>query len=401
MIPYYSPNLGLWKFLRSLGTGNSAQIVTEHFREITGKKFILLTSSCRSALYLAYQAAEEKGGVLTSPLTCTAAIDPIIHSGNTPVYMDISPESLNMDPAAIPALPDTVKYIQIVHFGGLPVQMEKFLQLADQKKLMIIEDCAQSYTAVYKGKNTGSFGFVSCFSLIKNAYGIGGGILATDDEELFRKVEKMQDELTSFNKKLILFRIIRNIIESKRRFRLGEFIYTRFMAFRDRSMGSGEIEDQAAFMKNVRKPHPLFFKIFAVQLRSIKKLHGKRLTAARQIISGCKEMGIKFTNTELVNDDSKPSYTKLYFHIPEITAPDNLTTLTEKGIEVKHLEHKYGSVYQTPFNKMKAYQGIGLEKCEQYFKVHDHLVSVPVYEQMKASQIKMITAQLKRERIDG
>jgi len=102
-IPYASPNLEFSVFLKALFMPRHAaeQAIKAYFRALTGKKHILITNSCRSALYLVYKALGTSAEVITTPLTCRAAIDPIVESGNKPVFADIDPGNLNMDPGDI------------------------------------------------------------------------------------------------------------------------------------------------------------------------------------------------------------------------------------------------------------------------------------------------------------
>jgi hypothetical protein len=88
IIPYASPNLRCGDVVRALALSETGadKRIKQYFRQLTGKRHVLITNSCRTALFLAYGALEAKGEVITSPLTCQVAIDPIIESGNTPVF---------------------------------------------------------------------------------------------------------------------------------------------------------------------------------------------------------------------------------------------------------------------------------------------------------------------------
>ena len=96
MTPYYSPNFGIKSLIKSAFVRNSEAVLIDFFRDYTRKKYILLTSSCRSALFLSYKGLELSGDVVTSPLTCKVAIDPIVSSGNNPKYIDIEIDSFSM-----------------------------------------------------------------------------------------------------------------------------------------------------------------------------------------------------------------------------------------------------------------------------------------------------------------
>ncbi|MGM0760794.1 MAG: DegT/DnrJ/EryC1/StrS family aminotransferase, partial [Thermodesulfobacteriota bacterium] len=89
--PYSNPNLRFVDVFCALliSQHTAEQRIKDYFAWLTGKKHILLTNSCRSALYLAYKALGTHGQVITSPLTCKVAIDPITETDNTPVFADI------------------------------------------------------------------------------------------------------------------------------------------------------------------------------------------------------------------------------------------------------------------------------------------------------------------------
>ena len=89
MIPYYSPHFSVADLLKTIFCKNAEDKLCNYFKKLTGKKYVLITSSCRSALYLAYQSIEKKGIVHTSPLTCKVSLLPIIASGNQIYFNDI------------------------------------------------------------------------------------------------------------------------------------------------------------------------------------------------------------------------------------------------------------------------------------------------------------------------
>lgn len=222
--PYSSPNFGFADFFRSLvlPAQVAEQRLKSYFSSLTGKKYILLTNSCRTALYLAYKATGISGEVITSPLTCKVAIDPIVEAGCKPVFADIDAGDLNINPSDIEHRinPET-NAIQAIHLGGVACKMDKIRRIAEKHHLLLIEDCAQALGAEYNGRFTGSFGDIACFSLIKNGYGIGGGILATDDVQIYEKAKELDVPLSAIPKKLLLWRVIRNLVASKRNTRLG------------------------------------------------------------------------------------------------------------------------------------------------------------------------------------
>lgn len=226
--PYYNPNLHLSVFFKALFTSKAKaeNRIKDYFKSLTGKKYILITNSCRTALYLSYMALDRQGEVITSPLTCKVAIDPVEESGNRPFYGDIREGDLNINPNDIGhRINEKTVAIQAIHLGGVSCNMDSINDIARKNKLWVIEDCAQSFGAKFKGKYTGSFGNIACFSLSKNAYGLGGGILATNNQEIYKKSLEIQEKFSNASKLLINYRVIRNFVETYRRTLLGKLFY--------------------------------------------------------------------------------------------------------------------------------------------------------------------------------
>ena len=126
--------------------------------------------------------------VITTPFTFIASVNSILYVGAKPVFVDIDPDTFNLDVSQIEAAvtPHT-KAVLPVHLYGRPADMEPILALAARHGLKIIEDAAQAIGAHYKGRPVGSFG-TACFSLYatKNVMSAEGGMITTDDDEIAR-----------------------------------------------------------------------------------------------------------------------------------------------------------------------------------------------------------------------
>jgi dTDP-4-amino-4,6-dideoxygalactose transaminase len=144
-------------------------------------------ASGTDALHLAVEALGigEGDEVITTPFTFFATAEAIFYTGATPVFVDIEPDTMNIDPAKIEEkITGKTKAILPVHIFGHPADMDAICTIAKKHDLMIIEDCAQSFGAEIRGKKTGSFGDAGCFSFYpsKNlgAFGDGGMVLLQD-----------------------------------------------------------------------------------------------------------------------------------------------------------------------------------------------------------------------------
>jgi dTDP-4-amino-4,6-dideoxygalactose transaminase len=152
-----------------------------------------------SALHLALLAAGIGPGdeVITVPFTFVATVAAICYTGATPVFVDIDPRSYTMDAERISeAITPRTKAILPVHLYGQPADMDRILEIARCRGLVVIEDAAQAHGAEYRGRRAGSIGDMGCFSFYpgKNlgAYG-EGGMVTTDNAEYARKVRMLRD----------------------------------------------------------------------------------------------------------------------------------------------------------------------------------------------------------------
>ena len=146
-----------------------------------GAEHAVSCASGTDALHLAILAAGIKAGdeVITSPFTFIATAEAICYAGATPVFVDIDPHTFNIDPALIEAaITPRTKAVIPVHLFGQPANMEAISLLCDKHRLVLIEDCAQSFGAAAGNSMTGTIGALGCFSFFpsKNlgCYGDGG-----------------------------------------------------------------------------------------------------------------------------------------------------------------------------------------------------------------------------------
>jgi len=144
-------------------------------------------ASGTDALHLAVKALGigEGDEVITTPFTFFATAESVMYTGARPVFADIDPETMNIDPVQIEAkITKKTKAIIPVHIFGHPADMDAIMAIARKHRLHVIEDCAQSFGADIRGKKTGSFGEAGCFSFYpsKNlgAFGDGGMVTLHD-----------------------------------------------------------------------------------------------------------------------------------------------------------------------------------------------------------------------------
>jgi len=144
------------------------------------------------ALEIALRAAGVKAGdeVITTPYTFIATASAIVQVNAVPVFADVDPDTLNMDPAAAEAaVTERTRALCVVHIAGCPADMDAFTDLARRKGLLLIEDAAQAHLAEWSGRPVGAIGNAGSFSFqaSKNLNSGDGGIVLTDDEETFER----------------------------------------------------------------------------------------------------------------------------------------------------------------------------------------------------------------------
>lgn len=231
--------------------GPQGKALEEAIAAYHGVKYAVAVASGTDALHLALRAAGITSGdeVITTPFTFIATAEAASYIGAVPVFVDIDPLTYNIDIAKIEAaITKKTKAIIPVHLYGAPVEMDGLMQLARKHGLKVIEDCAQSFGAEYRGKKTGVFGDIGCFSFFpsKNLGGYGdGGMVVTNDAKLAEhmlslrnhgsRVRYYHDEI-GFNSRLdeiqaAILRIkFRHIDEYNAKRRNNAFLYNKFLA---------------------------------------------------------------------------------------------------------------------------------------------------------------------------
>ncbi len=161
----------------------------EEFAKFVGTKYAFAVSNAASALEMAaYLIGIEQGDeVIVPAITFFSTTLGILRLGGKIVFADIDPVTYNITAETIEEkiTPET-KAIYVVHLYGLPVDMDPIMQLAAKHNLTVVEDCAHTPGAEYKGKKVGGIGRYGCFSFhtAKNMTTLGeGGMITTDDDQ--------------------------------------------------------------------------------------------------------------------------------------------------------------------------------------------------------------------------
>ena len=172
------------------GDGGYTRKCNQWFEERTGTPKCLLTTSCTHALEMAALLADIQPGdeVILPSFTFVSTADAFVLRGAVPVFVDIRPDTMNIDENLIEAaITDRTKAIAPVHYAGVSCEMDKIMEIAEKYNLKVIEDAAQGVMSTYKGKPLGTIGDYGCYSFheTKNySMGEGGAILIRDPENV-------------------------------------------------------------------------------------------------------------------------------------------------------------------------------------------------------------------------
>ncbi len=206
-LPFYLPEIGEEEIaevvdaLRSgwLTTGPKTRKFEEDFAEYIGSNVeALAVNSATAGLHLSLEAVGvgPEDEVITTPFTFTATAEVIRYLGANPVFVDVSPDTLNLDPTSIEAaITRRTKAIIPVHFGGLACEMASIIAIARRFNLKVIEDAAHALPASSGGQLIGgldSDATVFSFYVTKNLATGEGGMIVTRDPELARRCRLMR-----------------------------------------------------------------------------------------------------------------------------------------------------------------------------------------------------------------
>jgi dTDP-4-amino-4,6-dideoxygalactose transaminase len=180
-----------------IGTGPVAAAFEQEFAAYVGSRHALAVNSCTSGLFLSLLALDIGSGdeVITTPLTFAATANVIEHVGARPVFADIDPATLTIDPEAVErAITPRTRAILPVHFGGLASDMRSLRAIAARHELALVEDAAHAVGTRLDGRMAGTLGRMASFSFYanKNLTTAEGGMVTTDDDALAERVTRLR-----------------------------------------------------------------------------------------------------------------------------------------------------------------------------------------------------------------
>lgn len=248
-------------------TGPKMRFFEDKFKSFIGSKYAIAVNSGTAALHISTSSINIQPGdeVITTPFTFVASANCVVYRGGIPIFADIKKDTYNIDPSEIKRkLTPKTKAIIPVHFAGQPCDMDEIIEIANENNLFIIEDAAHAIDAEYKNKKIGNISDLTTFSFhpVKNITTAEGGMVTTNDDELYNK--------------LLMFRTHGISKDAVKRFgKSGDFYYDmQYLGFRynlselHASLGIHQLNKLEAFQKRRRK----ITKIYNKELKNIKEI---------------------------------------------------------------------------------------------------------------------------------
>ena len=186
-------------------TGQECREFEKEFASFSGTKYAVALANGTVALDVALKALQIGAGddVIVTSRTFLASASSIVTAGANPIFADVELDSQNISRRTIEAvLTPNTKAIICVHLAGWMCDMDPIMQLASEKGLYVIEDCAQAHGAKYKGKPAGSIGHIAAWSFCQDKImttGGEGGMVTTNDEQLWKKMWSYKDHGKSYD----------------------------------------------------------------------------------------------------------------------------------------------------------------------------------------------------------
>lgn len=350
---------------RWLTGGPQAKIFEKLFADYVGTKYAVCVSSCTAALHLAMRALGVKSGdeVIVPDLTFAATANAPIFCGAKPVFADVDEKTFNISPKdVLEKITAKTKAIIPVHYGGQPCDMKELLEIAEDHKLFIVEDCAHSLGAKYSDQQTGTFGMMGCFSFYptKIITTLEGGMITTNDARIDKKLRLL----------------------------------------REHGMSRTALERES----NITWAYDIVDLGYNYRLTEAQAALG--ITQLKRIASGIKRrIGVaSYYTKQLHNCNSvvtpyTASNRSHIFHLYTIKIQKNSLGSTRDDVFKKLLESGIqSSVHYTPLHLMTFYKQFLTEKSHQFpiaEELYAEILSLPVYPTLSQKETLFVSTKLK------
>lgn len=186
----------IWDSNQLTNNGPLVRELEEKLKEYLGVKHLFFVSNGTIALQIAIKALDLKGEIITTPFSYVATTSSIVWEGCKPVFVDIDPNTLCIDPELIEeAITPETTAILATHVYGIPCDVEKLKEIAQRHNLKVIYDAAHTFGVKYKNNSLVTYGDISTLSFhaTKIFHTVEGGALVTQDDELAHRISYMRN----------------------------------------------------------------------------------------------------------------------------------------------------------------------------------------------------------------
>lgn len=342
----------------------------------------LITATAGDGLNLIYRQLREKHGamrVAVSPFVCFQAIYPIVANGHTPVFIDIDKDTFNTDTAKLMNMED-IDAVELIHLGGNPNQMDVICQWAQQKNIIVIEDCAQALGSSFKEIPLGAYGDYAVFSLIKNLHAPMGGLL-------LGKSELPKELLPQVSTLLYYYRQVKKFLEchsNHHSYNAWNLFYLLLLKLKEKGAkpinGScyGIGADMDVELRNA--------------LWTIESLNQKRASNASYMLDKVDKSKYKIQE---VPKGGLSNRNRLLFRLQHPNAEEAIAQLRRAGIAANNLTQNYLNGFQ-PHVSRDRWLGVYYRKdnLECYDAIFKHVIAIPCSPFLKLSEMDHIVKTL-------
>jgi dTDP-4-amino-4,6-dideoxygalactose transaminase len=346
------------------GNGPITKRVEEMLTQLTSAPYALLTTSCTHALEMGVMCFGLSPGdeVILPSFAYVSAANAIVRERGKPTFAEINPDTLNLDPKdAEQRITERTRGLILIHYAGVPCDLDAFKKLADKHNLFIIEDAAQGIGAEYKRKHLGTIGDVGCISFheTKNITSGEGGAFLTGRKELFHKAEMIREKGT--NRSAFL------------RGEVDKYSWTE--------LGSSFV------------PSELTAALLMAQLVKLEAINEERGRIYRIYQEGLTELEQKGKiRLPKIPDYATPNYHIFYFLMEEEALTDKvLTRLRKRGIGASF---HFVPLHSSPYGReVLGYQSDELPITK---RVSRSIIRLPIYPGLKDEEVGYIVDEVKK-----
>jgi dTDP-4-amino-4,6-dideoxygalactose transaminase len=339
------------------GDGPFTKRAVALLQQLTDARGVILTTSCTHALELAAVLVGLKPGdeVICPSFTFSSTATAIVSRGAVPVFVDIEPRTLNIDPvAAEAAITPRTKAMFILHYGGVAADLDRLLAIADRHGLALVEDNAHGLGASFRGRHLGTFGTLGTQSFhdTKNVAMGEGGALLVQDPELLVRAEIVRDKGTN-----------------RARFWRGEIDKYTW------------VDEGSSYL-----PSDILAAVLCAQLEGFDDIQAKRMHVWKRY------------DTELADWAARSGVDQMYVP-PERCQPAHLYVLMMPSADdqhglIQHLRERdvVATFHYQPLDQSPAGQAFGRapEPCTVTYDRAARLVRLPIYARMTDADIDRV-----------